>query len=380
MNAWNSISIKMRIISKRSIILFFGIMLLVQCSIFKRTPSNFTNDYFLSDLSKLEKVNAHFDILHHQWGGANGGVSKENVFIRDGKIICRANGDLYEGSIQGVDRNSKPKFHTDRTDPKFGKPWTNRVGGCFMFNKKTGYGSYRVIAKLPTQLGVASAFWTFFYNEIYPSHPDYEKFKQEGLHEQGDKKRGFYIVRNHEIDIEFPSHLEGEKLYKPSLSNVKLNVWRGELKNNKVQKDAEEYWEEFQTGLTPVGKNMGDGQFHEFRFDWYANRVEYYIDGVLLRIHKNGEKGKSIPDIAGYFTMGLWFPSSPLLEKPWLVNPKRAWAGGIIGSDGGMKANFESVEMEISRFEFIPFKKEKRIRVLQETYQPNVKGQFVSEQ
>ena len=362
-------------------VLLSMIIMLTQCSLFKRVPRNFTNDYFLSDFNDSQKVNANFAILHHQWGGANGGVSKENVFLRNGKIICRANGDLYTGKVQGIDRlTNDPKFHTDPKDPKFGQPWTNRVGGCIMFNKKTGYGSYRVTAKLPKLLGVASAFWTFFYNEVYSSNSQYLKFKKEGLHQQGSRKKGFYIVRNHEIDIEFPSNLDGGELNKPSLSNAKFNVWRGELKNWAVDNSSEDYWEEFQEGLTPVGKSMGDGQFHEFRFDWHSDRVEYYIDGVLLRTHVNGKKGKSIPDIAGYFTMGLWFPSSPLSDKPWLVNPNKAWAGGKVDSDGGMKANFKSVEMEIKQFEFIPFKNEKGLRILSETYHLNVKGQFVSEQ
>jgi hypothetical protein len=30
-------------------------------------------------------------------------------------------------------------------------------------------------------------------------------------------------------------------------------------------------------------------------------------------------------------------PSSPLAAKPWLVNPVKAWGGGIVGPDGGMK-------------------------------------------
>jgi hypothetical protein len=43
--------------------------------------------------------------------------------------------------------------------------------------------------------------------------------------------------------------------------------------------------------------------------------------------------GATIPDISGYFTFGIW-SSSP--HKPWLVNPSKAWGGGVV--DGGMKA------------------------------------------
>lgn len=365
---------RLRILLLALSFIFFG------CSLFRPVSSSFFNDDFKSDFSNPDVTNQYFAIMHHQWGGANGGVSKENVFLRDGKIICRANGDLYMGNIQGVDRNSEPRFHTNSNDPKYGQPWTTRVGGAIMFRKKTGFGSYRVVAKLPSVIGVASAFWTFFYNEIYAGHSDYEMYKKEGLHEQGSNEKSYYIVRNHEIDMEFPSHLPGEKLSEPSLKNVKLNVWRGELKNWEVGKDSDDYWEEFQEGLTPIGADMGDGKFHEFRFDWYRDSVLFFIDNKLLRKTLNRKGGKSIPDIAGYFTMGVWFPSSPLPNKPWLVNPKRAWAGGTVDEDGGMKALFQSVEMEIKSFEFIPFKHQKGLRILEETYQPNIKGQFVAEE
>jgi hypothetical protein len=41
--------------------------------------------------------------------------------------------------------------------------------------------------------------------------------------------------------------------------------------------------------------------------------------------------------------------------KPWLVNPVKAWGGGIVGPDGGMKADFDQVEMIVKEFKFRPF-------------------------
>ena len=64
-----------------------------------------------------------------------------------------------------------------------------------------------------------------------------------------------------------------------------------------------------------------------------------------------------------FFTFGLWFPSSRLAGKPWLVNPINAWA------DGGMKADFDSVEMRIGSFKFTPFNEHTSLqRNLGETY------------
>jgi hypothetical protein len=115
------------------------------------------------------------------------------------------------------------------------------------------------------------------------------------------------------------------------------------------------YWEEYRDNLTPVGFNIADGQYHKLRYDWYPDRVEFYIDGVWKKTNINTAMGETIPDIPGYFTFGVWFPSSPLAAKPWLVNPVKAWGGGIVGPDGGMKADFDQVEMIVKEFKFRPF-------------------------
>ena len=312
--------------------------------------------YFLDDYSDNNTLKDNYYLLNRQWGGANGGVVAENVFIRDGELILRAHGDLYTGDIQGVDRDGNPKFHTHVNDPKLGQPWTNRVGACVVFKEKTGYGSYEIEAFIPNKLGVCYAMWTFFYNEIYPNDPRWDDFIADGLHQQGTQEDGYYVTRNHEIDIELPSHLDGGVYSQPSLSNMKCNTWRGELQNWDVPPTDPTYWEEYRDNLTPIGFNIADGNYHKLRFDWHNDRVEFYIDGVLKRINTNTAKGNTIPNIPGHFTFGLWFPSSPMLAKPWLVRPERAWAGGVIDPvDGGMKADFDVVEMKVKKFTFTPF-------------------------
>jgi hypothetical protein len=77
------------------------------------------------------------------------------------------------------------------------------VGGCAVFNKRTGFGSYK-IDLIPNQLDVLMLYGLFFHNEIYPSDPRYNDFLIEGLHQQGTIDDGYYLTRNHEIDIEFP--------------------------------------------------------------------------------------------------------------------------------------------------------------------------------
>lgn len=311
---------------------------------------------FFDDFSDASTLKDNYYLLNKAWGGANGGVVSENVFLRDGEMIIKANGDNYTGATQGRDNRGNLKFHTNPLDPQVGLPWTNRVGGCAVFNKRTGFGSYEIDCFIPNNLGCAYAIWTFFYNEIYPSDPRYNDFLIENLHQQGTLDDGYYLTRNHEIDIEFPSHLDGGVLSEPSLSNMKCNTWRGELQNWDVPITDPAYWEEYRDNLTPVGFNIADGNYHKLRYDWYPDRVEFYIDGVLKRTNVNTLKGNTIPDIPGFFTFGVWFPSSPLSSKPWLVNPVKAWGGGVIDPiDGGMKADFDSIEMRVKSFKFIPF-------------------------
>jgi hypothetical protein len=332
-----------------------------------KEPSSLLEEY-ITDFSDEAEFCDKWFFMHKGWGGANGGVVKENVLFKSDGIHFVANGDLYTGDIQGTDKYGKPKYHTNSLDPLFGEPWTTRVGGCIVFKQKTGYGSYKCRVKIPTQLGVCAAMWTFFYNEVYPGSPYYDDFQTEGLHAQGSDEDGYYIVRNHEIDIELPSHLDGGTLSDPSWENMKCNTWRGELQNWDVDPSDTEYWEEYRDNLTEVGQSLADGEFHELRFDWYADRVEFFVDDVLKRTNTNTDAGDTIPDIAGHFTVGLWFPSSPLASKDWLVNPDKAWAGGTVDTDGGMKAMWEQQEMIMTDFSFTPFTSESGLRNLGETY------------
>ena len=323
---------------------------------------------FVEDFSDLSAFHQRWYFLERAWGGANGGVTGKNARIEGGELILVAHGDAYTGDVQGVDGEGNPKFHTHPSDPLVGQPWTTRVGCCIVSQANYGYGSYRVQCKLPVQTGVASAFWTFHYEEIYPSDPRWQDFLDEGLHTQGDSTDGFYVTRNHEIDIELPSNLEGQPLNQVSLSHAKCNAWRGELQNWNVASTDPAYWEEYNAKLTDLGVDTGDDQYHEFRFDWYSDRVEYFIDGVLTQTQVNTAKGDIIPDIPGKFTVGLWFPSASgnstgnptwAQDSPWLPNPDLAWAGA--------DANWEVQEMRIRSISFTPFT-EPGERLIGETY------------
>jgi hypothetical protein len=56
--------------------------------------------------------------------------------------------------------------------------------------------------------------------------------------------------------------------------------------------------------------------------------------------------GETIPDSRVFYWSLVSIESSA--AKPWLVNPVKAWGGGIVGPDGGMKADFDQVEMIVN--------------------------------
>ena len=169
-------------------------------------------------------------------------------------------------------------------------------------------------------------------------------FSYLGLHVSGDTEVGFYIVRNNEIDIEIPSHLlpHGD-IESPSLLNAKFNTWRGELQNWNVGNWHNfEYWEEYRNNYRPMGIDITDGLYHKFRYDWYHDRVDFYIDDVLIISNKNfmeGINSYNIPETVTKFKVGLWFPSGSI-----------KWAGP--------NANFDVLKMFVKQIKYTPFPEE----------------------
>jgi len=100
-------------------------------------------------------------VAEKAWGIGNGGVVSDNVSIgfndKLGKNTLRleAHGDRYIGNIKGVDR------YGNRIEQ------TTRVGAAIATRDYFASGKYEVRMKLPENLGVCSALWTFHYEEGY---------------------------------------------------------------------------------------------------------------------------------------------------------------------------------------------------------------------
>jgi hypothetical protein len=287
-------------------------------------------------------LTAYFDKMTKGWGGANGGVVAENVSIGPDNsgttvLVLESHGDNYAGTVQGVDSLGNPKYNPN------GTPWVKRVGAVVVSKDYYCFGRYEYEAKVVQVLGVASAFWHFHYQEIFPDDPRWDSYINDlGLRTSGDSENGFYIVRNNEIDIELPSHLLGGDIEDPSLANAKFNTWRGELQNYDVAPGDPGYWEEYRDNYRALGFNAADNQYHTYRYDWYHDRVEFYVDNVLIVTNINNQFGydsNNLPDVAGKVTIGPWFPSAA-----------KKWAG--------LTANFTIEKMYVKSFSYTPFTSE----------------------
>jgi beta-glucanase (GH16 family) len=225
-------------------------------------------DTFSGDIAE----SCDWTIVQSNWGGHtpagdySGGVIRANVGKRDGHLVLTARGNRYDGDIRGYDKDG-----TVRVDGR-------RTGAAIMSRQRYLGGRFEARVIIPPELGVASALWTFFYEE-----------PADGS-----------AIANHEIDIELPGRASDDA--PPSFRYVLLSTWRG------LEQD------QWTTVFQPLTATVTDGKFHVLRFDWQPPAendpgfVAFYIDGRLLQTIRT-----NVPSKPGNLWLGLWFP--------------RTWAG-----------------------------------------------------
>ena len=229
-----------------------------------------------------------WNLAKRNWGGNggdgaeyNGGVVPENVRFESGKAVLSARGNRYRGDVRGVGKDGRRLASGART------------GACLVSKERMHFGSYEVRMKVAPALGCCTAIWTFRYEE---------------------SERG---VLNHEIDIETPGR-PAEGLSGIGFDHVLCNTWIGE-KGDRCT-----------IGYTKLPRRLDDGEFHDLRFDWHYDRVDYYVDGVKVRTNRS-----HVPNMPGEFWVGVWFP--------------RGWTG---------TPDFDTAEAVVEDFKFTPFEDE----------------------
>jgi beta-glucanase (GH16 family) len=262
------------------------------------------------------------------WGPAppdNHGVAPENVRVADGSLWLTANGDHYSGDVQGV------RKHQGYVQDQPG----TRTGAMIVSDAYFGSGRFEVRMRLPEQVGPCSAVWTFHYQEIYEGQDGYDEHVAAGYHIHGNANLGYWVVPNHEIDIELPTALPGESTELARYDLARYNTWIGERPS------------EFTEAIVEHAASLADGEFHVWAIEWHTGgdgispEVAFFVDGELLHTSST-----HIPDIASRLNLGIWFPQ---------------WAGG--------EADFDVQVLEVDWVRFQPFR-ESHDRFVDESY-PN---------
>jgi beta-glucanase (GH16 family) len=109
---------------------------------------------------------------------------------------------------------------------------------------------------------------------------------------------------NHEVDIELPILRTGAQAI-TDYSAVKLGTYLSLAKHSYKN--------------VILNKSLNDGEFHTIGFDWYNDKVIYYIDNVLACIIT-----KNISDLENRIWCGGWIPNdqyiggNPNFDEAWL--------------------------------------------------------------
>lgn len=194
----------------------------------------------------------------------HGGVITDNVcYDANGNLTLIANGSYYEGTKKGVNSS----YHT-----VYGG---KRTGAALVSKNTFGYGSFEVDMTIPAFNGICTSMWLYnnFENPLDPQ-----------------------VNHNYEIDIELHGTAVNDKgalRNAGNLSSIACTNWITELDSG------------HKTQYVDTGKPLNDGQFHTYRFDWHADRVDYYVDGEHLYTCS-----RFVPQNEMYFNIGCWFPNN----------------------------------------------------------------------
>ncbi|MCL2370468.1 MAG: family 16 glycosylhydrolase [Firmicutes bacterium] len=258
-----------------------------------------TDANFVEDFSQGIRQDRWF-VVTDRWGGLVNnpyagtrwqGTLADNVSVTECNILLlRARG----------------RFNNEQRVAANGNPSGNLVplsGAAIASRQSFGFGSYRVAMRVLPRLGVCNSMWTFLY------------------------ANGGNI--NHEIDIELPGHntayAEGSPARRRTISYQRTLLtnwtsapeWGGAPPPSKYSSDR----------ITETPAN--DGRWNEYRFDWYPDRIEFFVNGVRQNIHTD-----NVPFYRGLFWLGVWLPLD--------------WCGF---------PNFEEDYMMVDWFAFTPFEK-----------------------
>lgn len=143
------------------------------------------------------------------------------------------------------------------------------------------YGSFRIGVKYTSQPGTCSAFF-------------------------------WYRNDSQEIDVEYLSREQNQTAHP-----VNLVVQSPESVQQGYNANGTEDFTAYHLVFAP------DEEYHEYRFDWLPDRVDFYVDGMPMRSMRD-----SIPDAPGHLMVNHW------------SNGNQGWSGGPPKQDAVMTISY----------------------------------------
>ena len=219
-----------------------------------------------------------------------------------------------------------------------------RSGSAIATKHALGAGRYEVRMKVHPRMGVCSALWTFFYDDI-----------------NGNESN----IDNHEIDFELPGKViagggVGSTIAPnsgtgyPSFESLLVTPWTRE----------NVYSTTYHKTATPAN----DGDWHVYTYEWHTTmvdgkvkgqKVDFFVDGILLK-----SQTSAIPFISASYWIGSWFPASRSQYSD----------GGVTVYDSGWAGtpNFEMDVMMVDYFHYTPFDDEPWMRSTDAKYRSSM--------
>ena len=211
-----------------------------------------------------------------------------------------------------------------------------RSGSAIATRFPLGAGRYEVRMKVHPRLGVCSAMWTFFWDNIDGNSID-----------------------NHEIDFEWPGRLNRNGIPAPqghpTFESYLVTTW---IRENVYRTTFLHH----PHAANPAPAN--DGIWRTFVFEWRTHMVgshvkghsvTFYVDGVQVHHEVN-----DIPFISSNFWLGAWFPA------------RRFQYNGITEAGWAGTPNFEMDVMKVDYFRFTPFEEDPWMKSTEQKYATSI--------
>jgi hypothetical protein len=322
------------------------------------------------DFTQGQNLTSNFYGIQNQWGGANGGTRAQNVYILNNNLQLEVHGDQYAFTQKGVSEGGIELTHV-----------STRIGAGIASQNYFGYGSFKCVAQMPPLFGAAFSFGISHQESIFQQDPRYtNEVSTYNLFPQPNAQGLYSVQSNNAIYFSTPSNdvIQVFNTLYELLNQNWLTVFNGEhaaVINDPVSSNngtwiltgsnpqllsswtyyssyvaytnaptgyngrcetaigntgsgqgflsfSQSNQETFIRFPTPLGVNVWDGNFHEFRFDWYAGQVIFFIDGVQVQVLNS-----FLPSIPGRIMVAAWFPSQAEENQPTQIIPAQAWAG-----------------------------------------------------